>query len=107
MPEERLDVRLSRETGMTRSRVETLIREGRAQVNGAVEKKPGRKVCETDAVSCDVPPPVAVEARPEDIPLQILYEDDDLAVVVSRAAWWCIPPRATRTARWSTRCCFI
>ena len=31
MPEERLDVRLSRETGMTRSRVETLIREGRAQ----------------------------------------------------------------------------
>lgn len=82
MPEERLDVRLSRETGMTRSRVETLIREGRAQVNGAVEKKPGRKVSETDAVSCDVPPPVAVEARPEDIPLEILYEDDDLAVVV-------------------------
>ena len=82
MPEERLDVRLSRETGMTRSRVETLIREGRAQVNGAVEKKPGRKVSETDAVSCDVPPPVAVEAQPEDIPLQILYEDDDLAVVV-------------------------
>lgn len=82
MPEERLDVRLSRETGMTRSRVETLIREGRAQVNGAPEKKPGRKVCETDAVSCDVPPPVAVEARPEDIPLEILYEDDDLAVVV-------------------------
>ena len=82
MPEERLDVRLSRETGMTRSRVETLLREGRAQVNGAVEKKPGRKVSETDAVSCDVPPPVAVEAQPEDIPLQILYEDDDLAVVV-------------------------
>lgn len=82
MPEERLDVRLSRETGMTRSRVETLIREGRAQVNGAVEKKPGRKVSETDAVSCDVSPPVAVEAQPEDIPLQILYEDDDLAVVV-------------------------
>ena len=82
MPEERLDVRLSRETGMTRSRVETLIREGRAQVNGAVEKKPGRKVSETDAVSCDVPPPVAVEVQPEDIPLEILYEDDDLAVVV-------------------------
>lgn len=82
MPEERLDVRLSRETGMTRSRVETLIREGRAQVNGAVEKKPGRKVGETDAVSLDVPPPVAAEAQPEDIPLEILYEDDDLAVVV-------------------------
>ena len=82
MPEERLDVRLSRETGMTRSRVETLIREGRAQVNGAAEKKPGRKVGETDAVSLDVPLPVATEAQPEDIPLEILYEDDDLAVVV-------------------------
>ena len=82
MPEERLDVRLSRETGMTRSRVEALIREGRAQVNSAAEKKPGRKVSETDAVSLDVPPPVAAQAQPEDIPLEILYEDDDLAVVV-------------------------
>lgn len=82
MAEERLDVRLARENEITRSRAETLIREGRACVNGNVEIKPGRKVKEEDAVSVQIPPPAATEAQPENIPLEILYEDDDIAVVV-------------------------
>lgn len=82
MPEERLDVRLARENEITRSRAETLIRQGQAQVNGCIETKPGRKVKESDSASVIIPPPVAAEAQPEDLPLEILYEDDDLAVVV-------------------------
>lgn len=82
MAEERLDVRLARENEITRSRAETLIREGRACVNGNVETKPGRKIKEEDAVSVQIPPPAATEAQPENIPLEILYEDDDIAVVV-------------------------
>ena len=82
MPEERLDVRLARENEITRSRAETLIRQGQAQVNGCVETKPGCKVKESDSVSVIIPPPVAAEAQPEDLPLEILYEDGDLAVVV-------------------------
>lgn len=82
MADERLDVRLARENEITRSRAETLIREGRACVNDNVETKPGRKVKEEDAVSVQIPPPAATEAQPENIPLEILYEDDDIAVVV-------------------------
>lgn len=82
MADERLDVRLSREMELTRSRVETLIREGRAYVNGKPETKPGRKVSASDVVTLDVPPPAEPEARPENIPLDILYEDSDLAVVI-------------------------
>lgn len=82
MPDERLDVRLARETGLTRSRVESLIRQGQARVDGRTETKPGFKVTAAETVAVEVPAPVAAEARPENIPLEILYEDNDLAVVV-------------------------
>ncbi len=82
MAEERLDVRLSREYGLTRSRVEALIADGRASVNGRPETKCGRKIRPDDTVALEVPPPIAAQAAPENIPLEILYEDDDLAVVV-------------------------
>ncbi len=81
MPPERLDVRLARETGLTRSRVEALIREGRAQVSGKVETKPGAKVSEIAAVTLDVPPPAPLTAQPEALPLDILYEDECMAVI--------------------------
>ena len=81
MPAERLDVCLARQTGLTRSRVERLIREGRATVDGRVEKKPGYRLSETEAAFVDVPPPAEMEAAPENIPLSIVYEDAYLAVV--------------------------
>ena len=81
MWDERLDVRLARETGLTRSRVERLIRDGRATVDGATETKSGRKVSPENKASLDVPSPVALEAAPEDLPLEILYEDAHLAVI--------------------------
>ncbi len=81
MPDERLDVRLARETGLTRSRVEKLIQGGCARVNGHMETKPGAKIAETSIVTLDVPPPVPMVAEAEDLPLEILYEDAHLAVV--------------------------
>ncbi|MCL1964105.1 MAG: RluA family pseudouridine synthase [Firmicutes bacterium] len=81
MGAERLDVRLARETGLSRSRVERLIAGGMARVGGLTETKPGRKVLPEDEVAVAVPPPVSMEARPEDLPLTIVYEDAHLAVV--------------------------
>jgi len=81
MPAERLDVRLARQTGLTRSRVERLIREGRATVDGRVEKKPGYRLSEAETAAVDIPPPAEMEAAPENIPLSIVYEDAYLAVV--------------------------
>lgn len=66
--------------GLSRSALARLCDEGRVTVRGTPVKanqrlKPG------DEVRVDVPPPPPSEAEPEDIPLPIVYEDDDLLVV--------------------------
>ena len=78
---ERLDVFAARLAGVTRSRAGTLIRQGRVAVDGAPQTKTGIKLKAGATVRLEVPPaaPVAVEA--EDIALDILYQDEDLAVV--------------------------
>lgn len=64
----------------TRTQVNAWIADGVLTVNGAVKKakyavKPG------DEVKFTVPDPVEIDLQPEDIPLDIVYEDDDLLVV--------------------------
>ena len=78
---ERLDVFLAREGDVTRSRAGALIREGAARVNGSVPSKAGYALREGDEVSFEVPEPVPAHVAAEDIPLEIVYQDDDLAVV--------------------------
>ena len=65
----------------SRSRVEGLVKAGFVTVNGAVASKAGMKVSETDEIVVEIPPPVPAVPEPEDIPLAIVYEDDDLVVV--------------------------
>lgn len=65
----------------SRSRVEGLVKAGFVTVNGAVAAKAGMKVAETDEIVVEIPPPVPAVPEPEDIPLAIVYEDDDLVVV--------------------------
>ena len=78
---ERLDVLAAELAGVTRSRAGALIKQGSVLVDGAVQAKAGFKLKAGMALRVEVPPasPVAVEA--EDIDLDILYQDDDLAVV--------------------------
>ena len=78
----RLDVLLSRDGTLSRSRAAELIREGAVAVNGKIELKPS---CKPDAgaeIELEMPEvkPAAVEAQ--DIPLTVLYQDSHLAVVV-------------------------
>lgn len=77
----RLDVFLAERADMTRSRAEKLIRDGLAQVDGKIVEKPGLALRAGQAVELTVPEvkPSTVEAQ--DIPLEIVYQDDDLAVV--------------------------
>ena len=78
----RLDlVVLERHPDFSRSRVEGLVKAGFVTVNGAVAAKAGMKVAETDEIVVEIPPPVPAVPEPEDIPLAIVYEDDDLVVV--------------------------
>lgn len=78
----RLDVLLAGASGLTRSRVAALMTEGFATVDGQIESKAGTKAKPGQAVTLIIPDPKPAVPQPEDIPLTILYQDDDLAVVI-------------------------
>ena len=78
---ERLDVFAAALAGVTRSRAGALIREGRVTVDGAAQGKAGFKLKPGAAVRVEIPEAAPAAAQPEDIALDIVYEDEDLAVV--------------------------
>lgn len=79
---DRLDKFLYYETAgaVTRTAAAKLIEEGQCLVNGAPCQK-NYKVRTGDKVELTVPEPQHVELKPEEIPLEIVYEDSDLLVV--------------------------
>jgi len=78
---ERLDKHLTRRLAdMSRSRLQDLIKDGHATLNGK-PAKPGALLKMGDAVSLTVPDVAEVEIKAQDIPLTILYEDSDIVVL--------------------------
>ena len=65
---------------MTRSAIQKLLESGNIRCNGKEVAK-NYKVRAGDEISVEIPEPVSDEALPEDIPLDIVYEDEDLLVV--------------------------
>lgn len=65
---------------LSRSRLQELIKEGEATVGGNSVKS-SRKLCAGEEVILHIPELKDPEILPEDIPLDILYEDDDLLIV--------------------------
>jgi len=78
----RLDVLLSSDGVLSRSRAAELIREGAVTVNGKTETKPSAKIAVGAAVCLALPEVRPAQAQAQDIPLEILYQDAHLAVVV-------------------------
>ena len=78
----RLDVLLSEATGLSRSRVASLMEDGLCVSGGKEIRKAGTKVPEGQEIVLTVPAPREAIPQAEDIPLEILYEDSDLAVVI-------------------------
>ena len=72
---------IERYPDFSRSRIEGLIKSGFVTVNGAKAEKAGMKVAESDAIEVEIPPPVPAIPEPEDIPLDVVYEDADMLVV--------------------------
>jgi 23S rRNA pseudouridine1911/1915/1917 synthase len=70
---------------LSRSRVKALIEDGAVTVNGAAAKAPHQKIQPGDRVDVVIPAPEDPEPRGEDIPLDVLYEDDDIIVLVKPA----------------------
>ena len=78
----RLDVFLSEQMeDCTRSRLKKLIEEGQVCVHGKITTKAGAEIKAGDEVSVCIPDAVEYEVKPENIPIDIVYQDADLAVV--------------------------
>ena len=78
----RLDVFLSEQTDeFTRSRLKKLIEDGNVSVGGSALTKAGADVKAGDAVELCVPDVVEYAVKPENIPIEIVYQDADFAVV--------------------------
>ncbi|MBQ9253099.1 MAG: RluA family pseudouridine synthase [Clostridia bacterium] len=78
----RTDVILSEVSGLSRSRVATLMAEGCCTLAGKPCTKAGTKAPAGQELELTVPEPKPALPQAEDLPLQILYQDTDLAVVV-------------------------
>lgn len=81
---------------MSRTRIQSLMDEGRVRIGGAA-MKPSHRIEAGAVVSVDLPPHPAAGVEPENIPLEILYEDEDLAVI-NKPAGMVVHPGAGRDA---------
>ncbi len=89
----RLDRFLALElSDFSRSRLQSLIEKGLVRLNGA-QPRSRELVRANDLVVVEVPPVEKIEAGAEAIPLQILFEDDDL-LVLNKAAGMVVHPGA-------------
>ncbi len=77
---------------LSRSRLQALLREGHATLNGALVR-PSVKLRAGDTVALLEPPPVASETTAQEIALEVLFEDDDL-IVLNKAAGMVVHPAA-------------
>jgi 23S rRNA pseudouridine1911/1915/1917 synthase len=76
----RIDAFVAAEGSMTRSAAARLIEQGMVTAGGKIAAK-STKVCAGDQVTVVLPEPVSDRAEPENIALEIVYEDSDLLVV--------------------------
>jgi len=81
--------------GLSRTRLQQLIREGCVSVAGQVVLKPNHRLAGEEQITLRVPEPEPAEARPEALPLSILYQDTHLAVI-DKAAGMVVHPSGGR-----------
>jgi 23S rRNA pseudouridine1911/1915/1917 synthase len=77
----RLDLFLAeRVPELSRTRIQELVREGNVRVDGQIAKV-SHRVAASETIEIEVLPRPALEALPEDLPLDLLYVDDDFVIV--------------------------
>ena len=76
----RIDAYISENTEYSRATVQRLIEEGKIKVNGKKEKA-SYKVKQGNKLEIEEEPAKEIELKAQDIPLEILYEDNDIIVI--------------------------
>ncbi len=80
-------------TGLSRNRIQALIRQGEVMVGGRTIVEPKYRVNEGEAIVIAVPTPEPAEPQAEDIALDIVYEDSSL-IVIDKPAGLVVHPGA-------------
>ncbi|MCF7884884.1 MAG: RluA family pseudouridine synthase [Candidatus Marinimicrobia bacterium] len=95
--EKRLDKYLAEEIeALSRSKIKRLIESQNVTVNGT-NSKPAYRLRQSDQIVVKIPEPEPVDIRPEKIPLDILYEDEDYIAVNKQAGLVVHPGAGHRT----------
>ena len=77
----RIDLFLNEELDLSRSYIKTLIEKQNVLVNDSVCKKAGYIIKDKDIINISIPEAEILNLEPENIPIDIVYEDDDFAVI--------------------------
>ncbi len=89
---DRIDRYLAARTLLSRSAIKRLLDEGRVRVDGTVVE-PARRVRAGEAIDVEVPDAPSLELVAQDIPVPVLYEDEDV-LVVNKPAGLVVHPAA-------------
>ena len=92
---------------LSRSYIQKLIKESRVTINKNIQTKTKTAVQESDIVNVSLPDPKELEIKPQDIPLDILYEDNDVLVVNKPKGMVVHPAPGHMKIHWSMRFCTI
>lgn len=97
LPGRRLDSYLrGRFPHLSRTTLQRLIRQGAITVNGKPTKS-SYEMCGGDIIDLKIPTPEPLETVPEDIPVEIVHEDDYLIAINKQAGIICHPAHSTQT----------
>ncbi|MDG0995158.1 MAG: RluA family pseudouridine synthase [Akkermansiaceae bacterium] len=83
---------VSRLPELSRSRIQSLLKSGDILLNG-IKAKPKHSVSSGDEIQVVIPEPETSKAQPQEIPLEVLYEDADI-IVVNKAHGMVVHPAA-------------
>lgn len=89
----RLDKALAEATGLSRERVKGLIADGAVEIKGKSAKSGSAKLVGGESYVVTLPPPEPLETIAQDIPLDVVFEDEHL-LVVSKPAGMVVHPAA-------------
>jgi len=90
---ERLDKALARQSGLSRERIKALMAEGKVTIGGEPARAPSTKTLPGSKFEIAIPPPETPEAEAQEIPLDIVFEDEHL-IVIDKPAGLVVHPAA-------------
>ena len=103
---ERLDRYLAGEVPQySRARIQRLIDDGHVVCTRVKRTKANVQLREGAVITVTLPDIVAAAPLPQDLPVEVLFDDEDVVVVNKPAGMVVHPAAGTPMARWSTPCC--